>query len=60
MLLDALKNTLIIALVAAVCATILGTAAAIGISNMKKWRKRLVMNVTNFQWLTRKLSQESP
>lgn len=48
MLLDALKNTLIIALVAAVFATILGTAAAIGISNMKKWRKRLVMNVTNF------------
>ena len=48
MLLDALKNTLIIALVAAIFATVLGTAAAIGISNMKKWRKRLVMNVTNF------------
>jgi spermidine/putrescine transport system permease protein len=48
MLLNALKNTLIIAAVAAVVSTVLGTAAAIGISGMNKWVKRVVMNVTNF------------
>ncbi len=48
MLLDALRNTLIIAVIAAVVSTVLGTAAAIGISGMNKWVKRVVMNVTNF------------
>ncbi len=47
MLLNALKNTLIIAVVAAIVSTVLGTAAAIGINGMNKWMKRMVMNVTN-------------
>lgn len=47
MLLDALRNTLIIALVAAIVSTVLGTAAAIGISGMNRWMKRVVMNMTN-------------
>lgn len=48
MLLAALRNTLIIAAIAAVVSTALGTAAAIGISGMNKWVRRIVMNVTNF------------
>ena len=35
-LLNALRNTVIIAIIAAVVATILGTMAAIGINSMKK------------------------
>ena len=46
-ILNALTNTLIIAVITAVCATILGTAAAIGIRSMNKWVKRVVMNLTN-------------
>ena len=46
-ILNALTNTLIIAVITAVCATILGTAAAIGIRGMNKWVKRVVMNLTN-------------
>lgn len=48
MILDALKNTLIIAVIAAVVSTVLGTLAAIGINGMKKWKRRIVMNLTNF------------
>lgn len=44
-ILGALGNTLIIALVAAVAATILGTAAAIGIHNLKGASKSIVKNV---------------
>ncbi len=47
MILEALRNTLIIALIAAVVSTVLGTAAAIGINGMNRWMKRAVMNVTN-------------
>jgi spermidine/putrescine transport system permease protein len=47
MILDALRNTVIIALVAAIVSTLLGTAAAIGINGMNRWMKRVVMNVTN-------------
>lgn len=47
MILDALRNTLLIALVAAVVSTILGTAAAIGVNGMNRWMRRVVMNVTN-------------
>jgi spermidine/putrescine transport system permease protein len=47
MLLDALRNTMLIAATAAIVSTVLGTAAAIGIFGMKKWTKRVVMNVTN-------------
>ena len=51
MLLEALKNTLIIAVCAALGATVLGTVAAIGINSMKGWRKKLVMNITNLPML---------
>ena len=45
-ILTSLLNTIIIALAAAALATILGTAAAIGINNMKKVSKAAVMNIT--------------
>lgn len=45
-LLSAVKNTLLIALIASLAATILGTVAAIGIYNLKG-RKRNVMNFLN-------------
>jgi spermidine/putrescine transport system permease protein len=48
MLLAALRNTLIIAVVAAAVSTVLGTAAALGITRMNKWFRRVVMDVTNF------------
>lgn len=48
MLLDALRNTLAIAVVASLVSTVLGTAAAIGINGMKKLPRRFVMNITNF------------
>ena len=51
MLLEALRNTLIIAVCAAVGATVLGTVAAVGIHSMKSWRRKLVMNITNLPML---------
>ncbi|MBQ8509858.1 MAG: ABC transporter permease [Clostridia bacterium] len=45
-ILKSLGNTLIIAAVAATISTILGTAAAIGIYNMKKITRSLVINIT--------------
>lgn len=48
LILEALQNTLVIALFSALGATAIGTAAAIGINGMKRWSRRLVMNVTNF------------
>lgn len=42
----ALLNTAIIAVVASVLSTVLGTMAAIGINNLKKNTRSLVMNVT--------------
>lgn len=45
-ILTSLLNTILIALAAAALATILGTAAAIGINNMKKVSKAAVMNIT--------------
>ncbi len=45
-ILTSLLNTVIIALAAALLATVLGTAAAIGINNMKKVSKTVVMNIT--------------
>lgn len=47
MILDALRNTLVIALLAAIFSTVLGTMAAIGIRGMNKWMRHVVMNVTN-------------
>ncbi|MDD6735032.1 MAG: ABC transporter permease [Clostridiales bacterium] len=47
LILTSLRNTLIISVCAAVISTILGTAAAIGINNMKKIPKMIVMNINN-------------
>ncbi len=46
-IIGALGNTLVIAIIAAIVSTILGTAAAIGIHNMKKASRTLVKNVNN-------------
>ncbi len=46
-LMNALGNTLIIALLASVFATILGTAAAIGIRNFKGRSRAVIQNVSN-------------
>jgi len=45
-MMKALQSTLVVALVSAVVATIIGTLAAIGIHNMRKKPKAAVMNVT--------------
>lgn len=45
-ILKSLANTLIIALIAAVVSTVLGTFAAIGIYNMKKLTRSLIVNIT--------------
>ena len=47
LILTSLRNTLIISVIAAIVSTILGTAAAIGINNMKKAPKAVVMNINN-------------
>jgi len=46
-ILSALQNTLLIAVLSSIIATILGTMAALGIHNMKPVSKALVMNITN-------------
>ena len=48
LILEALRNTLIIAVIAAAAATVLGTVAAVGINSMKKLPRRGMMNITNF------------
>ncbi len=48
LILEALRNTLVIAAVAAVVSTVLGTVAAVGINSMKKLPRRIMMNITNF------------
>jgi spermidine/putrescine transport system permease protein len=46
LILSSMRTTLILALASSVAATIIGTAAAIGISNMKKASRAFVMNMT--------------
>lgn len=46
-ILSSLKNTIIIAVIASIAATILGTAAAIGINSMRKIPKKLIIGATN-------------
>lgn len=48
LILEALRNTLVIAIAAAAVSTVLGTLAAIGINSMKRLPKRVMMNITNF------------
>ncbi len=45
-IIDALYNTIRIALLSSIIAVIIGTLAAIGIHNMKKIKKKVVMNLT--------------
>ncbi len=47
----ALRNTLVIALVSALAATILGTMAAIAIRNMKPFARNTIMGITNIPML---------
>lgn len=47
-IMSSLMNTIIIAVLASIVSTILGTAAAVGINNMKKVPKTIVLNITNF------------
>lgn len=47
-IMSSLMNTIIIAVLASIVSTILGTAAAVGIKNMKKVPKAIVLNTTNF------------
>ena len=46
-ILNALSNTIIIAIVSAAVATIIGTIAAIGIMSLNKHLKKIFMNITN-------------
>lgn len=48
MIISSLINTLIVAVIASIAATILGTAAAVGINSMKKLPRTIVLNITNF------------
>lgn len=50
-IMNALYNTLLIAFVSALVATILGTIAAIGINSMKKLPKTIVMGINNIPML---------
>lgn len=43
---SALGVTLIVAAISSVAATLIGTAAAVGLSGMRKWQRTAVMNIT--------------
>ena len=45
-MMTALWNSLLVAVVSAICATLLGTASAVGISNMKRLPRSMLLNVT--------------
>ena len=50
-IMDALYNTLLIAFISALAATILGTVAAIGISSLKKTPRNIAMGINNIPML---------
>jgi spermidine/putrescine transport system permease protein len=50
-IMEAFRNTIIIALLSAAIATIMGTAAAIGIHSMKKVPRTICMGITNIPML---------
>lgn len=52
MIMNALWNTLLVAVIASCVATILGTAAAIGINNFKGKKRVIIQNVSNISILT--------
>ncbi len=45
-IMEALYNTVFVAVIASILSTIIGTAAAIGIDGLKRWQKSTIMNVT--------------
>lgn len=45
-IIEALYNTVFVAVIASILSTIIGTAAAIGIDGLKKWKKNTIMNIT--------------
>ena len=45
-IMSALGNTVLIAVVSSLIAVVLGTVAAIGIHNLKGWKKNMIINVT--------------
>lgn len=45
-IMEALYNTIFVAVIASILSTIIGTAAAIGIDGLKRWQKSTIMNVT--------------
>lgn len=47
LIMKSLFTTLLVAVIASICATILGTAAAVGIHSMKKLPKSIILNITN-------------
>jgi len=47
LILTSFRNTIVISIASAILSTLLGTAAAIGINNMKKLPKAVIMNVNN-------------
>lgn len=50
-ILEAFRNTMVIALLSALIATVMGTAAAIGINSMKKLPRTICMGITNIPML---------
>jgi len=46
-IMNALRNTLLVACIASVVATVIGTAASFGIHAMRRGMRRLVLNITN-------------
>lgn len=50
-IMDALYNTLVIAFLSALCATIIGTAASIAINSMKRTSRTVIMGLTNIPML---------
>lgn len=46
-ILKAFFNTIVVAVIASLLATIIGAAASVGIIKMNKWSKRFIMNMTN-------------
>ena len=48
MIQQAVWNTLLIAVLSALIATVFGTVAAVGLYRMRGWRKKVMMNLTNF------------
>ena len=47
LIMESLGNTILVAVVSSICATVLGTVAAIGIYNLGKRKRSLMMNIAN-------------